>query len=54
MLNSVVKKTLISLTVAGAATLAQADVAIGIAGPHTGAYAAFGKQLWEGAEQSSR
>ncbi|MGO2354124.1 MAG: branched-chain amino acid ABC transporter substrate-binding protein [Marinomonas foliarum] len=53
MSNAVIRKTLISLAVAGAATLAQADVVIGVAGPHTGAYAAFGEQLWKGAEKAA-
>lgn len=53
MSNAVVRKTLISLAVAGAATFAQADVVIGVAGPHTGAYAAFGEQLWKGAEKAA-
>jgi len=53
MSNAVVRKTLISLAVAGAATLAQADVVIGVAGPHTGAYAAFGEQLWKGASKAA-
>jgi branched-chain amino acid transport system substrate-binding protein len=53
MSNTVIKKTLLSLAIAGAATLAQAEVVIGVAGPHTGAYAAFGEQLWKGAEQAA-
>ncbi|NVK75029.1 branched chain amino acid ABC transporter substrate-binding protein [Marinomonas sp. CT5] len=53
MSNAVVRKTLISLAVAGVTTLAQADVVIGVAGPHTGAYAAFGEQLWKGAEKAA-
>ena len=53
MSNAVVRKTLISLAIASAATLAQADVVIGVAGPHTGAYAAFGEQLWKGAEKAA-
>ncbi|MBJ7537859.1 branched-chain amino acid ABC transporter substrate-binding protein [Marinomonas transparens] len=53
MSNMVIKQTLLSLAVAGAATLAQADVVIGVAGPHTGAYAAFGLQLWKGAEKAA-
>lgn len=32
--------------------LATAEIKIGIAGPHTGAYAAFGEQLWRGANQA--
>ena len=37
MSNTVVRKTLIALAVAGAAFTVQADVVIGVAGPHTGA-----------------
>jgi branched-chain amino acid transport system substrate-binding protein len=48
-----IKKTLISIAIASAATLAQADVVVGVAGPHTGAYAAFGEQLWKGAEKAA-
>ncbi|HPQ95324.1 MAG: branched-chain amino acid ABC transporter substrate-binding protein [Thiothrix sp.] len=38
-----------------AAPLTQAEdvVKIGVAGPHTGAYAAFGEQLWKGAEAAA-
>lgn len=54
MSNAVVRKTLISLAVAGATFAAQADVTIGVAGPHTGAYAAFGAQLWNGAEKAAK
>jgi branched-chain amino acid transport system substrate-binding protein len=53
MSKAVVRKTLISLAVASAAAVAQADVVIGVAGPHTGAYAAFGEQLWRGAEKAA-
>jgi len=53
MLDSVIKKTLISLAVASVATFATADVVIGVAGPHTGAYAAFGEQFWNGAEKAA-
>ncbi|TYL46807.1 branched-chain amino acid ABC transporter substrate-binding protein [Marinomonas sp. IMCC 4694] len=53
MSNAVIKKTLLSLAIAGAVTVAQADVVIGVAGPHTGAYAAFGEQLWKGAEKAA-
>lgn len=31
---------------------ANAEIKIGVAGPHTGAYAAFGEQLWRGATQA--
>ncbi len=38
----------------GLSTLsAQADIVVGVAGPHTGAYAAFGEQLWKGAEKAA-
>jgi len=53
MSNAVLRKTLLSIAIAGAATLAQADVNIGVAGPFTGANAAFGKQLWEGAKKAA-
>ncbi len=29
------------------------EIRLGIAGPHTGAYAAFGKQLWRGSKQAA-
>lgn len=32
--------------------VATAEIKIGVAGPHTGAYAAFGEQLWKGATQA--
>jgi branched-chain amino acid transport system substrate-binding protein len=57
MSNAIVKKSLLSIAIAGAmgaSVLAQADVVIGVAGPHTGAYAAFGEQLWRGAEQAAK
>ncbi|MDD0843461.1 branched-chain amino acid ABC transporter substrate-binding protein [Pseudomonas sp. Gutcm_11s] len=38
---------------AGASTLAQADVVIGVAGPHTGPNASFGEQYWRGATQAA-
>ncbi len=53
MSNMLVKRTLLSIAVAGTVTLAHADVVIGVAGPHTGAYAAFGEQLWKGAEKAA-
>jgi branched-chain amino acid transport system substrate-binding protein len=53
MSKAVVKKTLVSLAVAGAITAAQADIVVGVAGPHTGAYAAFGEQLWRGAAKAA-
>lgn len=53
MSNTVVKKTLLAAALAGAVTFAQAEVVIGVAGPHTGAYAAFGEQFWKGAEKAA-
>ncbi|PXF30341.1 amino acid ABC transporter substrate-binding protein [Pokkaliibacter plantistimulans] len=55
MSKSVLKKTLVSLAVASsfAAFAAHADIKVGIAGPMTGAYAAFGEQLWKGASQAA-
>ncbi|MBM7061256.1 branched-chain amino acid ABC transporter substrate-binding protein [Pseudomonas sp. UL073] len=40
-------------TAIGASSLAQADVVIGVAGPHTGANATFGEQYWRGATQAA-
>ena len=54
MSNAVIKKTLVSLAIAGSITVAHADVVIGVAGPHTGAYAAFGAQLWNGASAAAK
>ena len=36
----------------GLAQYAIADIKIGVAGPHTGAYAPFGEQLWRGATEA--
>ncbi|HXH04258.1 MAG TPA: branched-chain amino acid ABC transporter substrate-binding protein [Candidatus Competibacteraceae bacterium] len=52
------KKTLWAAAIAGAlgiSGLANAAevIKIGIAGPHTGAYAAFGEQLWKGSVQAA-
>lgn len=41
------------LTMAGTASAADA-IKIGVAGPHTGGYAAFGEQFWRGAEQAAK
>ena len=57
MSKTLLKQSLLSVAVAGAmgmASMVQADVVIGVAGPHTGAYAAFGEQLWKGAEQAAK
>lgn len=37
----------------GLSSLAQADLVIGVAGPHTGANASFGEQYWRGASQAA-
>ena len=37
----------------GVSSLVQADVVIGVAGPHTGANASFGEQYWRGATQAA-
>ena len=36
------------------AQVSPAAIKIGVSGPHTGAYAAFGEQLWRGAQQAIR
>lgn len=40
-------------TAMGVSSLAQADVVIGVAGPHTGPNASFGEQYWRGATQAA-
>ncbi|WP_342243738.1 branched-chain amino acid ABC transporter substrate-binding protein [Pseudomonas sp. OTU5201] len=40
-------------TALGVSSVAQADVVIGVAGPHTGANASFGEQYWRGASQAA-
>lgn len=50
------RKAIISLSVAGAvglSAIAQADVVIAVAGPMTGANAAYGDQYWRGAQQAA-
>lgn len=43
------------VAVAGAqASLAQAEIVIGVAGPMTGAYASYGEQFWLGASQAAQ
>lgn len=45
---------LAAFTLSGFLSLsAQAEIVIGVAGPHTGPYAAFGEQLWKGAEKAA-
>ncbi|NWL80654.1 branched chain amino acid ABC transporter substrate-binding protein [Pseudomonas taiwanensis] len=40
-------------TALGISSVVQADVVIGVAGPHTGANASFGEQYWRGASQAA-
>jgi branched-chain amino acid transport system substrate-binding protein len=40
-------------TALGVSSVVQADVVIGVAGPHTGANASFGEQYWRGASQAA-
>lgn len=58
MIRSPFKKTLFASVLCASMTLsgvAMAEVLkISVAGPHTGAYAAFGEQLWRGAEQAAK
>lgn len=51
-----IKKFLGILLIGFFSTLVYADdtIKIGIAGPHSGAYAAFGEQLWRGASQAAQ
>lgn len=49
---NILKTSLIAAAAFGMATAATADIKIAIGGPHTGAYAAFGEQLWRGATQA--
>jgi len=44
---------LVGLTMLGTAS-ASDTIKIGVAGPHTGGYAAFGEQFWKGAEQAAK
>lgn len=52
------KKTLFASVLCASMALSGAAMAevlkISVAGPHTGAYAAFGEQLWRGAEQAAK
>ncbi|TBV07325.1 branched-chain amino acid ABC transporter substrate-binding protein [Phytopseudomonas dryadis] len=50
------KKAFLALAVTGAlglSSIASADIVIGVGGPMTGGNAAFGDQLWRGAEQAA-
>ncbi|AYC31239.1 branched-chain amino acid ABC transporter substrate-binding protein [Pseudomonas cavernae] len=56
MSQKIYRKGFLALAVTaafGASSLAQADVVIGVAGPHTGANASFGEQYWRGATQAA-
>ncbi|MBB2496205.1 branched-chain amino acid ABC transporter substrate-binding protein [Aquipseudomonas ullengensis] len=56
MSQKIFRKGFLALAVTaavGASSLAQADVVIGVAGPHTGANASFGEQYWRGATQAA-
>lgn len=56
MSQKIFRKGFLALAVSaavGASSLAQADVVIGVAGPHTGANASFGEQYWRGATQAA-
>lgn len=56
MTQKIAGKGLLSLAVAaalGLSSVAQADVLIGVAGPHTGPSAAIGEQYWRGATQAA-
>lgn len=58
MNRSPFKKTLFASVLCASMALSGAAMAevlkISVAGPHTGAYAAFGEQLWRGAEQAAK
>ena len=56
MSQKIFRKGFLALAVTaamGMTSLAQADVVIGVAGPHTGANASFGEQYWRGATQAA-
>ncbi|UVE17527.1 branched-chain amino acid ABC transporter substrate-binding protein [Pseudomonas sp. LS44] len=56
MSQTIFRKGFLALAVTaafGVSSLAQADVVIGVAGPHTGANATFGEQYWRGATQAA-
>ncbi len=52
------KSLLLAVMIGGLAIAGTANAAdmikIGVAGPHTGGYAAFGEQFWRGAEQAAK
>ncbi len=57
MSQKIYRKGFLALAVTTAlgmsSTHVQADVVIGVAGPHTGANASFGEQYWRGASQAA-
>ncbi|MET1078523.1 MAG: branched-chain amino acid ABC transporter substrate-binding protein [Pseudomonas sp.] len=56
MSQTIFRKGFLALAVTaamGASALAQADIVIGVAGPMTGGNAAFGEQMWRGANQAA-
>jgi len=56
MSQMIFKKGFLALAVTsamGLSSLAQADLVIGVAGPHTGANATYGEQFWQGASQAA-
>ncbi|WP_026362176.1 ABC transporter substrate-binding protein [Geopsychrobacter electrodiphilus] len=58
MNRSFSKSLLLAVVIGGLAMVGSAGAAdtikIGVAGPYTGGYAAFGEQFWRGAEQASK
>src|SRR5690606_8326856 len=56
MSQKIFRKGFLALAVTTAlsvSSVVQADVVIGVAGPHTGANASFGEQYWRGASQAA-
>ena len=57
MKKKCLRRGLLSVAIATAMSVTsvyiQADIIIGVAGPHTGPNAAFGEQLWKGAEKAA-
>ncbi|WP_271409436.1 branched-chain amino acid ABC transporter substrate-binding protein [Pseudomonas sp. Q1-7] len=56
MSQKIFRKGFLALAVTaalGVSSVVQADVVIGVAGPHTGANASFGEQYWRGATQAA-
>lgn len=53
ILNQVAVAALVGCTVMAGTALGAETIKIGVAGPHTGGYAAFGAQFWRGASQAA-